>query len=194
MDRDESAAIQRVLRGDRDSYRLLMERHYPVAYRLAFRITGNSEDAEEAAQDAFLRAYRKLDSFRRDSNFSTWVNRIAMNSALNIVERRSRDLGHTAERLDATPAFGANALQVADGQAGPERMLLDAEAALLRRAAMEALTPMERTAFTMRHMEDLSIAEIAEALRVPANSAKQAVFRAVSKLRASLAPAAGGVR
>ena len=71
MKRDESAAIERVLRGDRDSYRMLMERHYPTAYRLAFRITGNAEDAEEAAQDAFLRAYRKLEGFRRDSKFST---------------------------------------------------------------------------------------------------------------------------
>ena len=194
MERDESAAIERVLHGDRESYRLLMERHYPVAYRMAFRITGNAEDAEEAAQDAFLRAYRKLESFRRDSNFSTWVNRIAMNSALNIVERRSRDIGHAAERLDATPAPGTMPLQVSDGKAGPERVLLDGETARMRRAAMDDLTPMERTAFTMRHMEDLSIAEIAEALRVPANSAKQAVFRAVSKLRASLAPLAGGTR
>jgi RNA polymerase sigma-70 factor (ECF subfamily) len=194
MERDEPAAIERVLRGERDSYRLLMERHYPVAYRMAFRITGNAEDAEEAAQDAFLRAYRKLDSFRRDSNFSTWVNRIAMNSALNIVERRSRDIGHAAERLDAMAAPGTIPLQVADGKAGPERVLLDAETKRMRRAAMDDLTPMERTAFTMRHMEDLSIAEIAEALRVPANSAKQAVFRAVSKLRASLAPLAGGTR
>lgn len=194
MERDESAAIERVLRGDRESYRLLMERHYPTAYRLAFRITGNAEDAEEAAQDAFLRAYRKLDGFRRDSNFSTWVNRIAMNSALNLVERRSRDIGHTAERLDDAPAPGTIGLQVADGKAGPERVLLNAESARLRREAMDTLTPMERTAFTMRHMEDMPIAEIAEALRVPANSAKQAVFRAVSKLRASLTPITGGVR
>jgi RNA polymerase sigma-70 factor (ECF subfamily) len=194
MERDESSAIQRVLRGDRDSYRLLMERHYSTAYRLAFRITGNAEDAEEAAQDAFLRAYRKLQGFRHDSNFSTWVNRIAMNSALNIVERRNRDLGHTAERLDGVSAYGATALQVSDGKAGPERILLSDESERLRREAMDALTPMERTAFTMRHMEDLPIAEIAEALRVPTNSAKQAVFRAVSKLRTSLTPLAGGMR
>lgn len=194
MERDESTAIDQVLRGNRDSYRLLMERHYPTAYRMAFRITGNAEDAEEAAQDAFLRAYRKLDSFRRDSNFSTWVNRIAMNSALNIVERRQRDLGHTAERLDEAPAPGSIGLQIADGNAGPERILLNAEQARLRRDAMDALTPMERAAFTMRHMEDQPIAEIAEALRVPANSAKQAIFRAVSKLRASLTPVAGGTR
>ena len=194
MEQDERVAIQSVLRGNRDSYRLLMERHYPVTYRMAFRITGNAEDAEEAAQDAFLRAYRKLDTFRQDSNFSTWVNRIAMNSALNVIERRSRDVGHAAERLDAPLTLKTRRLQISDGKAGPERLLLDAETARLRRDAMETLTPMEKTAFTLRHMEDLPIAEIAEALRVPTNSAKQAVFRAVSKLRASLAPHAGDAR
>jgi RNA polymerase sigma-70 factor (ECF subfamily) len=194
MDKDESAAIQRVLSGDRESYRVLMEPHYPVAYRLAFRITGNAEDAEEAAQDAFFRAYRKLSGFRGDSNFSTWVNRIAMNSAFNIVERRSRDVGHTAERLDVVPESGSHPLQVPSGDASPERVLLNAESSRLRRIAMDGLTPMERTAFTLRHMEDLPIAEIAETLRVPTNSAKQAVFRAVSKLRAALAPVAGGMQ
>ena len=192
MDADESQAITEVLGGQRDSYRLLMVRHYPVAYRLAFRITGNAEDAEEAAQEAFLRAYQKLDTFRLDSNFSTWVNRIAMNTALNIVERRTRDLGHTAERLDAARPGSTLPMEVADNSPGPERTLLASEMERLRGAALEALTPMERAAFTLRHMEGSSIAEIAEALRMPSNAAKQAVFRAVSKLRVSLA--VGGER
>lgn len=194
MEKDEVEAIRQVLLGDRDSYRLLMERHYATAHRLAFRITGNPEDAEEAAQDAFFRAYRKLDSFRHDSNFSTWVNRIAMNSALNIVERHTRDVAHTAHRLDAPSRQGEQPLQVPDGRAGPERTLLDAESASFRQIAMNALTPMERTAFTLRHMEDLSIDEIAQVLHVSVNSAKQAIFRAVSKLRNTLMPVEGGAR
>jgi RNA polymerase sigma-70 factor, ECF subfamily len=190
---DEAEAIRRTLRGDPDSFRPLMQQHYPTAYRLAFRITGNPEDAEEAAQEAFFRAYRKLDTFQLHSSFSTWVNRIAMNTALNLVERRSRDASHAAHRLDAEPARdGTPPLQLRDHAAGPEQTLLAAESAHLREAAMNSLTPMERTAFTLRHMEDLPIAEIAEALRVPSNSAKQAVFRAVSKLRTALAPLAGG--
>ena len=192
---DDAALIRRVLQGDRDGYRLLMQRHYALAFRLAFRITGNAEDAEEAAQEAFFRGYRKLGTFRQDSNFSTWINRIAMNTALNLVERRTRDVAHDAHRIDAAPIHdGTPPLQLRDHAAGPERTLLAAETAHLREQAMAALTPMERTAFTLRHMEDLPIAEIAEALRVPANSAKQAVFRAVSKLRTALAPIAGGVQ
>ncbi len=199
MDRADKEAMRQVLAGDRDAYRVLVDGHYQIAFRVAYRITGDEADAEEVAQEAFLRAYNKLSAFRQDSSFSTWVNRIAMNTAINLVERRSRDLTHGAERPGARMGEGPSAhdellTQVADRQPGPERRLLDGEANSLRRLAMEALTPMERTAFTLRHMEDMAISEIAEALHVPANSAKQAVFRAVSKLRRSLAPLAGGVR
>ena len=194
MDRAERDAIRAVLAGDRDAYRVLMERHFRTVHRVAFRITGDESDAEEAAQEAFLRAYNKLPGFRQDAAFGTWVTRIAMNAALNLVERKKRELGYDGRRA-ADEADGEDRMTaVADGKAGPERMLLDREAKTLRRAAMETLTPMERTAFTMRHMEEMPIAEIATALQVPANSAKQAVFRAVSKLRSALAPVAGGLR
>ena len=170
-----------------------MDRHFHAVFRVAFRVTGNEADAEEAAQEAFLRAYNKLSTFRQDANFSTWVIRIAMNTSINLVERRSRDLSHYAPRIGDENTEDSATTQVADSQAGPERILLDREAATLREKAMAMLTPMERTAFTMRHMEEMPITEIATALEVPANSAKQAVFRAVSKLRRALMPATGGM-
>ena len=185
MDSTDRESIEKVLAGDRDCYRVLVERYYAFAFRIALRITGDKSDAEEVTQEAFFRAYNKLSTFRHDASFSTWVNRIVMNTAINLVERRSRDLVRTADK---------DSMQLTDETAGPERMLLNGEATMMRRSAMAELTPMERTAFTLRHMEEMPIAEIAEALKVPANSAKQAVFRAVSKLRRSLAPLAGGVR
>lgn len=194
MDKADKDAIRQVLAGDRDAYRALVDSYYQFVFRIAFRITGNECDAEEVAQEAFFRAYNKLSTFRQDASFSTWVNKIAMNTAINLVERRSRDVTQRAERIGEGFSAGDDSMQIADGQAGPERVLLDGEAMMLRRAALTALTPMERTAFTLRHMEDMPITEIASALNVPANSAKQAVFRAVSKLRRSLAPLAGGVR
>ena len=194
MEKVEQSAIRDVLRGDRDRYRVLVNLHYAAVFRVAFRITGSAPDAEDVAQEAFLRAYNKLENFRGNSTFSTWIHRIAMNSAFNLVERRTRELSHTARSLTADPMSAHTIPDPADLQPNPEHLLLDREAHTLREAAMQQLTPMERTAFTLRHMEDLPIAEIAEALRVPANSAKQAVFRAVSKLRRSLAPLAGGLR
>lgn len=185
MDRDEKEAIRRVLAGDRDAYRVLMERYFAQVHRIAWRITGDEADAEEAAQEAFVRAYNKLPGFRMDAQFSTWVTRIAMNTALNLVERRNREATHAATAIDETT-------QIADHGATPERTLLDAETASIRRQAMATLTPMERTAFTMRHMEDLPLSEIATALKIQPNAAKQAIFRAVGKLRRALAPVAGG--
>ena len=193
MTEAENEVIGRVLAGDRDAFGQLVASHYQFAFRIAFRITGDASDAEEVAQEAFLRAYIRLSTFRQDASFSTWVNRITMNTAINLVERRNRELTHLpqatagAERTDPLQTL-------ADRGAGPERLLLDGEAASLREAAMATLTPMERTAFTLRHMEDVPLAEIAEALRVPTNSVKQAVFRAVGKLRRSLQPAVGGTR
>ncbi|HZY62091.1 MAG TPA: sigma-70 family RNA polymerase sigma factor [Edaphobacter sp.] len=193
MMKADADAIQRVLDGDRDAYRVLMDRHFCAVHRIAFRITGNKEDAEDAAQEAFLRAYNKLPGFRHDASFSTWITRIAMNTAINLVERRNRDLQQHGLRVADIDSAMEQTVQVADEQPGPERCLLDNEAAMLRNQALNTLTPMERTAFTLRHMEDLPISEIAAALNVPANSAKQAIFRAVGKLRRSLAPVAGGL-
>ena len=116
-----------------------------------------------------------------------------MNTAINLVERRKREVTHLAQ-ASAGSADTDPLLKLADRGAGPERLLLDGETAFLREAAMATLTPMERTAFTLRHMEDVPLAEIAEALRIPTNSVKQAVFRAVGKLRRSLLPAVGGAR
>ena len=194
MDRAETEAIREVLGGNRDAYRVLMDRHFSSVARVAFRITGNKEDAEEAAQEAFLRAYNKLPTFRQDSAFSTWITRIAMNTAINLVERRKRDLSYHAPRIADEPSAADGTVRVADGHASPEGALLSLEAATLRHEAMAGLTPMERAAFTLRHMEEIPMTEIATALNITVNSAKQAVFRAIGKLRRSLAPVAGGLR
>ena len=183
----EQDAIRRVLAGDRDAFRVLMDRHLPTVLRMTYRVTGNPVDAEEAAQEAFLLAYKKLSGFREQASFGTWVYRIAMNCSLNLVERRSRDLGWNAVTIE--PGAPSENIAVSRGLT-PEAELLNTEALRRRERAMLTLTPMERTAFILRHMEDQPIQVIADALGVPGNSAKQAIFRAVAKLRRELAPAA----
>ena len=183
----EQDAIRRILAGDRDAFRVLMDRHLPTVLRMTYRVTGNAVDAEEAAQEAFLLAYKKLSGFREQSAFGTWVYRIAMNCSLNLVERRSRDLAWDAVSLE--PGSLTENLAVSH-RPTPEAELLNTEALRRRERAMLTLTPMERTAFILRHMEDQPIQVIAEALGVQHNSAKQAIFRAVAKLRRELAPTA----
>jgi RNA polymerase sigma-70 factor (ECF subfamily) len=150
----EQDAIRRILAGDRDAFRVLMDRHLPTVLRMTYRVTGNPVDAEEAAQEAFLLAYKKLSSFREQSAFGTWVYRIAMNCSLNLVERRSRDLAWDAVSLE--PGSLTENLAVSP-RPTPEAEILNTEALRRRERAMLTLTPMERTAFILRHMEDQPI-------------------------------------
>ena len=173
MGNDDHALIRSVLAGEKDAYGLLVARHSQSVFRVAFRITENEADADEVVQETFLRGYRKLQDFDARSTFGTWIYRIAMNCALDVLNKqKSQTVVPVAEEYDC----GLPTVQVADRAAGPERLLLSQE------------TPTERIAFVMRHMEDRSTDEIAGALGIAPNSAKQAVFRAVQKLRQSLAP------
>lgn len=198
MDSLERDTIRRVLAGDADSYRVLMDRHLAAVLQMTYRVTGSMEDAEEAAQEAFLRAYNKLPTFREDAAFGTWVYRIAMNCALNLIARRERNPAWDAVSLD-----GAGRASTGRGETGrgeellvsdrptPEGVLLEAEAArggerLLH--CLTCLTPMERVAFVLRHLEEQPVGVIAAALGITANTARQTIFRAVSKLRRELAP------
>ena len=185
MENVEQEAIRRVLAGEVDVYRLLMERHLPSVLRMTRRVTGSDQDAEEAAQEAFLRAYNKLPTFREHAAFGTWVYRIAMNCSLNLIERRRRDPGWNSIDLDSTPQVQTLAVPA---YPTPETDLLEAEAANQREQLLTCLTPVERTAFVLRHLEEQPIAVIAEALGISGNTARQTIFRAVGKLRKKLAP------
>jgi RNA polymerase sigma-70 factor (ECF subfamily) len=185
MDRNDHATIQAVLAGDKEAYGALVVRHSQSLFRVAFRITGNEADAEEVVQDAFLRGYRKLEGFESRANFGTWIYRIAVHCALDKVKHRR---GDDAMRVGDSNDPEQDQMQVADLAAGPERVLLSGEIGSLQQAALHSLTATERTAFILRHMEDCTTAEIGAALGIDPNAAKQAVFRAVQKLRRRLAP------
>jgi RNA polymerase sigma-70 factor (ECF subfamily) len=188
MDRNDHAAIQAVLAGDKEAYGALVIRHSPALFRVAYRITGNEADADDVVQEAFLRGYRKLDGFESRANFSTWIYRIAVHCALDRVRRRRGDEANSTARVGESDDPEQDQLQVADHAAGPDRLLLSGEVSALQQTALRSLTPTERTAFVLRHMEDRTTIEIGEALGIDPNAAKQAVFRAVQKMRRRLAP------
>jgi len=188
MDMNDHAAIQAVLAGDKEAYGMLVVRHSHSLFRVAYRITGNEADAEDVVQEAFLRGYRKLEGFESRANFSTWIYRIAVHCALDRVKRRRGDERNLAGRVGESNDPEQEQLQVADQAAGPDRILLSGEIGSMQAAALRSLTATERTAFVLRHMEDRTTAEIGAALGIEPNAAKQAVFRAVQKLRRRLAP------
>lgn len=182
MGKNDHFTIQAILAGDKEAYGTLVAQNSHSVFRVAYRITGNEADAEEVVQEAFLRGYRKLESFESRANFSTWIYRIAVRCALD----KLGDGRMEAARRGESDAERETA-QVVDRGPGPERLMLSGELGAIRELAMRTLTPMERAAFTLRHMEDCSLHEIALALEIDPNAAKQAIYRAVHKLRQRLA-------
>ena len=184
MDQNDQAAIQAVLAGDKEAYGALVVRYSGRLFRVAFRITGNEADAEDVVQDAWLRGYRKLESFESRSDFGTWIYRIAVRCALDRIGGSKVD---ERSRIAETTDWEQDGVQIADQEAGPERLLLSGEIRAMQEMAMHGLSPIERTAFVLRHLEDRTTEEIATAMGIPPNAAKQSVFRAVQKLRRRLA-------
>ncbi|HEY2351775.1 MAG TPA: sigma-70 family RNA polymerase sigma factor [Candidatus Acidoferrum sp.] len=187
----DAIAIERTLAGDRDAFRILVERHSATIFRLAYRLTGNHHDAEEIVQEAFLRAYQKLEQFASQANFATWVYRIAANYTIDRMrQRKSEDarklLVPSAEMSDDAELDPLR--QIPDDAPTPERLTQSVELRKQMENALQNLTPAERTAFVMRHCDGCGIEEIAAALKSNAGATKNTVFRAVQKLRNALEP------
>lgn len=180
---DAAAVLSRARRGDGDAFRVLVEQHGKGAFGLAFRLTGNAQDAEEVVQESFLKAYRQLERFEARANFSTWLHRIVVNCAMDVLRtrqsRRARD--HVSEVDDV-----AEWLPAVDPC--PEQLARSSEIERRIESSMDELSPQERAAFTLRHREGRTIEEIGRTLGLQTSAAKHAVFRAVRKLRVTLEP------
>jgi len=186
MEISDAAVVARVLAGDRDAFRLLVERHTRSIYGVAYRMTGNQQDAEEILQETFLRAYKSLHRFELRSSFSTWLYRIAVNRSLDFLKAKKMT---DAYQITDNPQSGEeHEIQIPATDPGPDRLLLSAEARQKIAKAIGLLSPAERVAFTMRHMEGKSIEEISKALNVRTSAAKNSIFRAVQKIREQLEP------
>jgi len=179
MERTEISVVRLAQAGSAEAFRELVESHGPKLFRLAYRITGDEATAEDVVQETFLRAYRALSRFDERAQWSTWIHRIAVNTALEIVRKRQRQPSQSSQNPeDPHPS----------PDPGPDRIALGLELERAVRSALADLTPMERTAFVLRHFEGRSIAEICEQLGLGVSAGKQAIFRAVKKLRLVLEP------
>ena len=187
----DAAQVAETLAGNQEAFRPLVERYSQRLFRLAYRVSGNENDAEELVQETFLRAYRNLSRFESRANFGTWLYRICMNCSLDQARKRQR-VADVQELDDPDGSFSADDLK--NSSPSPERVLLSAELRSHLEAAMRDLTPTERAAFSLRHYEGLSIEEIGSILNIGISATKNTVFRGVQKLRRALAPLAGQTR
>jgi RNA polymerase sigma-70 factor (ECF subfamily) len=179
MESNDETAVARARAGDADAFRVLVERHSRPLFRLAFRMTGNEQDAEDIVQESLLRAYKQLGKFDERASFGTWLYRIAVNCSLDLVRARKRRMGS-----DADDPFEALASPVP----GPERMAMSGETRERIALAMARLSVPERTAFVLRHFEGMGIGDVSRILGCQPSAAKHSIFRAVQKLRRALEP------
>ena len=176
----EAAVIQAVLDGDVNAFETLVKEYEKNVYNLALRMTGNSEDAADMSQEAFIKAYNSLSSFRGDSKFSVWLYRIVSNVCLDYLRSRTRKptVSLSTENDDGEEVE----LDIADESQSPELLL---DRSLTRdavRRGLAALPPDHREILLLREIQGLSYEEIAAALGLEAGTVKSRIFRARKKL------------
>jgi len=187
MEGSDAVAVAQACAGDADAFRALVDRYSRRIFRLAYRMTANEQDAEDVVQETFLRAYRRLAQFESRANFGTWVFRIAVNAALDLMRKRQRH----EQRPSAAGSDSEQMPSLSSSDPAPDRLVFSAEVKQRVASALAALTATERTAFVLRHFEGMSIEEIGDVLGLRESATKNTVFRAVQKLRKQLEPLVG---
>ena len=185
MHQGDRTAVAHAQHGDTEAFRSLVERHSRYLFSVAHRMTGSAADAEDVVQDAWLKAHRQLGGFEARADVRTWLHRITVNCAIDFIRaRRHRETAHDPADLER----GITAdVPVSQGPA-PDRALLSTEISERVTAGLGGLTPLERAAFMLRHLEGRSIDEIGTALGLKTEATKNSVFRAVRKMRIALEP------
>lgn len=172
--RDERELIRRAGQGDQEAFRQLVETYQAPAYRLALRMCGGDAAlAEDAAQEAFLAAWRGLPRFRGDSRFSTWLYRLTTNAAIDWLRREKRHRGMD----DVTE------LELPDDGPSPQDQAEQAETQQTVRRALGQLSEEHRQVLLLRYMQELDYAEIAAALEISEGTVKSRISRAKMRLR-----------
>jgi RNA polymerase sigma-70 factor, ECF subfamily len=176
---DDRAVIQAAQRGEREAFDVLVERHQKDVYRLCYRYVNNHEDANDMAQEVFLKAYRAIGRFRGDSSFTTWLYRIAVNTCLNFRASRRPNQDELPEALpDHRPGVGTRMEQ--------------AEKAKQIRDAVSRLPDRQRATLILKIYHELTHEEVAGILGSSVGTVKANLFHALGNLRKMLTGEARG--
>ena len=178
--------VERVQRGDKNAFNLLVRKYQHKVVNLVARYVNNPGDVPDVAQEAFIKAYRALPTFRGESAFYTWLYRIAVNTAKNYLTSQGRRPPSSDVEADEAEYYGGGeALQEV---ATPENLALTDEIKRPVFTAIEALPEDLRTAITLREMEGLSYEEIAEIMDCPVGTVRSRIFRAREAIDTKLQP------
>jgi RNA polymerase sigma-70 factor (ECF subfamily) len=181
----DTELAKRVAASDRDAIRFLLKRHNQALYRTARAILGDDAEAEDALQEAYVKAIRAMGSFRSDAKLSTWLTRIVVNEALGRLKRRRRAANVIPLAGDITD--NPEALERPDDlSTTPEAIAARAETRRIMESGIDALPGAFRAVFVLRGIEEMSVEETAAALDIPEATVRTRFFRARSMLRESL--------
>ena len=174
---EEKLIIKNVVAGDANAFAVLVNRYKDMAVILAYNILLNQEDAEEVAQDAFVKAYTSLHSFKADARFSTWLYRIIVNTALNKKKLKKIRTLEITEFLNDEPASGINTIPV-EQITGEHRKYIQ--------LGLQSINENERLCLTLYYLNELSVEEIHELTGITSSNIKVLLYRGRKNLYAAL--------
>jgi RNA polymerase sigma-70 factor (ECF subfamily) len=172
----EALLVAKAQTGDRDAFGELVRHHHPGVVNVVYRLCGDVELAEDAAQDAFIQAWLHLPSFRPGTSLRNWIYRIAVNAALDVLRRAPK-----------TPPLDLETLSMPDPSAAPETVLLQKERALIVQESILSLTEANRSVLILREYGELSYQEIAATLDIPLGTVMSRLNYARDRLKELLA-------
>jgi RNA polymerase sigma-70 factor (ECF subfamily) len=184
---DESSLIRAVQSGDQDAFEQLVRAYDHSVLRLAVNLLRSQEDAQDVFQEAFLRVYKNIHSFRFDCSFHTWLYRIVTNICLDHLRKKKvrKEEATVVETADG-PVDRMDSFEESSAHADPERNLRNTRLGQRIETALGELTPRERMVFELRHYQGLRLRAIGEMLSTSEEAAKNCLFRATQKMRAVL--------
>ena len=186
---DDTSLIREAQQGNRAAFEVLVRHYDQSVLRLALHLTGSESDAQDVYQEAFLKAYKNLGSFRFECSFYTWIYRIVTNLCLDHLRKRNVRKEDGPVAVDASGEEYSRLEQFADVRSGanPERDLMRRELGRKIGLALSGLTPRERMVFELKHYHGLKLRTVGEMLNTTEETAKNTLFRATQKLRVALA-------
>ena len=186
---NDAELIRAAQQGDRAAFEELVRQYDQPVLRLALHLTGSEHEAKDIYQEAFLKAYRNLGSFRFECSFYTWMYRIVSNLCMDYLRRRQVRKEDSGVRISSEGEEVDLLEQLPDKRAGasPEQDLMSRELGKRIAQALSKLSPRERMVFEMKHYQGLKLRTIGEALNTTEETAKNTLFRATQKLRSALA-------
>ena len=180
----DSAVINAALTGDEAAYKKITDRYRGPLFHLMYKMVHNREEAEDLVQEAFIKAFRALDTFNEEFAFSTWLYKIAVNNCIDFLRKKRLQTYSYDKPISAKD--GELHREYADKDVSTDKEILSTEKTAIINTAIDELPEKYRTAIVLRHQEELAYEEIAEMLDIPLGTVKARIFRAREMLKRKL--------